>query len=167
MRITEIEPMVLRAGVIDPTRPDGTQDAFVVRVHTDEGVVGIGEGDTSPFVAHTIVSMPASHSVARGLGEILEGNGAGLRGLRLAGKGGRRQREPEVDDRNGPVRAELPQVEFRAGQLGSDPVLHTGGGGPGPRCPVQRVALRQPTVQQALQPGARHRGCCHAAGDRL
>ena len=73
MRITEVEPMVLRAGTIDPTRPDGTQDAFVVRVHTDEGLIGIGEGDTAPFVAHTIVSMPASHSVARGLGELLVG----------------------------------------------------------------------------------------------
>lgn len=73
MRITAVEPMVLRAGVVDATRPDGTQDTFVVRVHTDEGLVGVGEGDTSPYVARTIVEMPASHSVARGLGELLLG----------------------------------------------------------------------------------------------
>ncbi len=73
MKITKVEPMVLRAGPIDPTRPDGTQDAFLVRVHTDEDLIGIGEGDTAPFVAHTIVAMPASHSVAQGLGEMLAG----------------------------------------------------------------------------------------------
>ena len=30
-------------------RADGTQDAFLVRVHTDEGIVGVGEADTSPL----------------------------------------------------------------------------------------------------------------------
>lgn len=73
MKITAVEPMILRAGEVDPTRPDGTQDSFLVRVETDEGLVGIGEGDTSPYLARTIVDMPASHSVAQGLREILIG----------------------------------------------------------------------------------------------
>ena len=50
-----------------------TQDAFLVRVHTDEGIVGLGEADTSPYVARTIVEMPSSHSIARGLREVLVG----------------------------------------------------------------------------------------------
>jgi L-rhamnonate dehydratase len=73
MKITAIEPIVLRLDQVDTTRADGTQDAFVVRVHTDEGLVGIGEADTSPHVARTIVEMPSSHAVARGLGELLVG----------------------------------------------------------------------------------------------
>ncbi len=73
MRITEIEPIVLRVGEVDTGRADGTQDAFLVRVHTDEGIVGIGEADTSPYVARTIVEMPSSHSIARGLRELLVG----------------------------------------------------------------------------------------------
>jgi len=73
MRITEVEPIVLRIGEVDTGRADGTQDAFLVRVHTDEGIVGIGEADTSPYVARTIVEMPSSHSIARGLGELLVG----------------------------------------------------------------------------------------------
>ena len=73
MRITEVEPVVLRLDRIDTTRADGTQDAFLVRVHTDEGIIGIGEADTSPYVARTIVEMPSSHSVARGLRELLLG----------------------------------------------------------------------------------------------
>ena len=73
MRITDVEPIVLRLDRVDTTRADGTQDAFLVRVHTDEGVTGIGEADTSPYVARTIVEMPSSHAIARGLREVLVG----------------------------------------------------------------------------------------------
>ena len=73
MRITDVEPIVLRLAEVDTTRADGTQDAFLVRIHTDEGIVGIGEADTSPYLARTIVEMPSSHSIARGLKEVLVG----------------------------------------------------------------------------------------------
>ena len=76
MRITDVEPIVLRLDRVDASRADGTQDAFLVKVHTDEGVVGIGEADTSPYVARTIVEMPASHAVARGLRELIVGEDA-------------------------------------------------------------------------------------------
>ncbi len=73
MRITDVEPIILRLDRVDTTRADGTQDAFLVRIHTDEGIVGVGEADTSPYVARTIVEMPSSHSIARGLKEVLVG----------------------------------------------------------------------------------------------
>jgi L-rhamnonate dehydratase len=73
MKITEIEALVLKVGEVDATRADGTQDAFLVRIHTDEGLVGVGEGDTSPYVAREIVTMPSSHSLSRGLAEVLIG----------------------------------------------------------------------------------------------
>lgn len=73
MKITRVESIVLRVPEIDVSRADGTQDAFLVRVHTDEGLAGIGEADTSPYVARTMVEMPSSHAVARGLGELLVG----------------------------------------------------------------------------------------------
>jgi L-rhamnonate dehydratase len=73
VRITEVEPIVMRVGEVDTGRADGTQDAFLVRLHTDEGIVGVGEADTSPYVARTIVEMPSSHSIARGLRELLVG----------------------------------------------------------------------------------------------
>ena len=73
VKIVDVEPIVLRLDRVDATRADGTQDAFLVRVHTDEGVVGIGEADTSPYVARTIVEMPASHSIARGIRELIVG----------------------------------------------------------------------------------------------
>jgi L-alanine-DL-glutamate epimerase-like enolase superfamily enzyme len=73
LKITDVEPIVLRLDRVDTTRADGTQDAFLVRVHTDEGVVGLGEADTSPYVARTMVEMPSSHAIARGLRELLVG----------------------------------------------------------------------------------------------
>lgn len=73
MRITDVEPLVLRLPEVDVTRADGTQDAFLVRVHTDEGLVGLGEADTSPYLARTAVDMPSSHAVARGFRELLVG----------------------------------------------------------------------------------------------
>ena len=73
MRITSVEPIVLRLADVDTSRADGTQDAFLVRIHTDEGIVGVGEADTSPYLARTVVEMPSSHAIARGLGELLVG----------------------------------------------------------------------------------------------
>ena len=73
MRITDVEPIVLRLDQVDATRADGTQDAFLVRIHTDEGIDGVGEADTAPLLARTIVEMPSSHAVARGLREVLVG----------------------------------------------------------------------------------------------
>ena len=72
MRITRVEPIVLRLPEIE-LRADGTQDAFLVRIETDEGLYGIGEGDTAPAVARAAVEMPASHSIAQGLAELLIG----------------------------------------------------------------------------------------------
>jgi L-rhamnonate dehydratase len=73
MRITRVEPLVLRLAEVDTTRADGTQDAFLLRVHTDEGLVGIGEADTSPYLARTAIEMPSSHAIARGIAEVLLG----------------------------------------------------------------------------------------------
>ena len=73
MKITDVEALVLSVGEVDTSRADGTQDAFLVRIHTDEGIVGVGEGDTSPYVARTILTMPSSHSIARGLRDVLIG----------------------------------------------------------------------------------------------
>jgi L-rhamnonate dehydratase len=76
VKITAVEPLVLRMDRVDVSRADGTQDAFLLRLHTDEGLVGIGEADTSPYLARTMIEMPSSHAVARGLGEVLVGQDA-------------------------------------------------------------------------------------------
>ena len=41
---------------------DGSQDGFVVRVRSDDGVEGFGESDSSPLVAMACYCAPTSHS---------------------------------------------------------------------------------------------------------
>jgi L-alanine-DL-glutamate epimerase-like enolase superfamily enzyme len=66
MKITQVEALYLRLPEIND-RADGTQDTLIVRVHTDAGIVGLGEVDSSPLVAKAIIEAPMSHFIARGL----------------------------------------------------------------------------------------------------
>jgi L-alanine-DL-glutamate epimerase-like enolase superfamily enzyme len=72
MRITEVETIYLRLPQVE-AKESGVQDALIVRVHTDEGLVGIGEVDSSPAVIHAIIHAPLSHSIACGLHQLLLG----------------------------------------------------------------------------------------------
>ncbi len=74
MRITRVEAILLRPkGAIDTSIGDGSQDGLVVRVHTDEGLVGLGEVDSLPSVAKAIIDAPPSHKIASGLAALLVG----------------------------------------------------------------------------------------------
>ncbi len=72
MQITEVETIYLRLPQVE-AKESGLQDALIVRVHTDSGIVGIGEVDSSPVAVHAIVHAPFSHSLACGLRELLLG----------------------------------------------------------------------------------------------
>lgn len=72
MRITNVEAIVVKQPHIELIG-DGTQDTVVIKVHTDEGIIGIGEVDSSPYVVKAIVETPASHMVCMGLKEVLIG----------------------------------------------------------------------------------------------
>jgi L-rhamnonate dehydratase len=74
MIITDVEALLLRPpGEIDVEAADGSQDALVVRVHTDEGIIGIGEVDSLPPVAKAIIEAPPSHKIASGLRSLVIG----------------------------------------------------------------------------------------------
>ena len=72
MKITDVEVAYLKIPSISEIS-NGTQDVAVVLVHTDEGITGIGEAETSPHVAKAVVDAPRSHSVMVGLKEVLIG----------------------------------------------------------------------------------------------
>jgi len=72
VRITDVETIILRLPVVEMIA-DGTQDALIVRVHTDEGVTGLGEVDASPEVIRAIIEAPASHALSSGLRALLVG----------------------------------------------------------------------------------------------
>jgi L-rhamnonate dehydratase len=72
LRITDIETVLLRLPNVAEVS-DGTQDAFIVRVHTDEGIVGIGESDSMPTVLKAAIDAPTSNSIGHGLRHLLVG----------------------------------------------------------------------------------------------
>ena len=72
MKITRVEALYLRLPDVN-TRADGTQDTLIVRVHTDAGLVGVGEVDSSPLVAKAVIEAPLSHAIARGLADCILG----------------------------------------------------------------------------------------------
>src|SRR5437773_6160131 len=68
MKITRVEPIHLRLPNVNE-RCDGSQETLVVKVHTDEGIIGVGEVDSSSQVAKAIIDAPLSHKICRGLSE--------------------------------------------------------------------------------------------------
>jgi L-rhamnonate dehydratase len=74
MRIVDVEAVLLRQpSDIDATAADGSQDALIVRIHTDEGITGIGEVDSMPVVAKAAIEAPRAHRIANGLASLLIG----------------------------------------------------------------------------------------------
>jgi len=72
MKITQITCQVLRIPSVE-AKTAASQDAVLVRVHSDSGLEGIGEADASPEVVKAVIDAPFSHNVACGLREVLVG----------------------------------------------------------------------------------------------
>lgn len=72
MKITDVEAIIVRQPEISLIG-DGTQDSVIILVHTDEGITGIAEVDSAPFLVKAAIEMPDSHSACRGLKNILLG----------------------------------------------------------------------------------------------
>ena len=75
MKITDVEAIVLRQAVVNEGIADGSQDDLVVRIHTDEGITGIGEVDSSPELVQALVQAPSSHAVATSLRDVADRRG--------------------------------------------------------------------------------------------
>jgi L-alanine-DL-glutamate epimerase-like enolase superfamily enzyme len=73
MKITGLELHILLAPDYDPGACSSAQDDLIVEVRTDEGIVGIGETDTNPWVARECIRARGTHCMGRGLQEMLLG----------------------------------------------------------------------------------------------
>jgi L-alanine-DL-glutamate epimerase-like enolase superfamily enzyme len=73
IRITGVDAMYLRLPGFDEARTDSSRDALIVRISTDAGVTGYGEVDSSPLVVKAMIESPSSHTLARGLRDVLLG----------------------------------------------------------------------------------------------
>lgn len=73
MKITDIECHVVVVPEPDAQACSSAQDDIVVLVHTDEGITGIGEVDTNPWVARAMIEARGTHCMGLGLKEMLLG----------------------------------------------------------------------------------------------
>ena len=72
MKITDVEVIYVRAPMVKQ-QADSGQDALIVKVHTDEGITGIGEVDSAPRAASEVILGPYSHTLCSGLKHLLIG----------------------------------------------------------------------------------------------
>src|SRR5271170_7960909 len=73
MKITKVEPIVLHVPSAAGLDDDDIPDDLVVRVETDEGIVGIGEIDGPPLATTTLVRSVHPGTFWRGFEDILVG----------------------------------------------------------------------------------------------
>lgn len=72
MKITAIKTTHLRLPDVRPIG-DGLQNLLIIEVHTDEGLVGIGEAHTMPVAIEAIIKAPVSQWAVQGLELLLIG----------------------------------------------------------------------------------------------
>ncbi|MSU69859.1 MAG: mandelate racemase/muconate lactonizing enzyme family protein [Opitutaceae bacterium] len=73
MKITDLEVHVLVAPNLDPAATSSSQDNVVVVIHTDDGISGLGEADTGPWLVHAAINAPSSHSMAMCIRDLVIG----------------------------------------------------------------------------------------------
>lgn len=72
MKITDVEALHLRLPQVDEIA-DGTQDVLIIRIHTDAGLVGIGEVSSQSYVCKAIFEADRSAERRHGLAYLLRG----------------------------------------------------------------------------------------------
>ena len=73
MKITDIECHVLLAPDYNPAFTSSAQDSFLVIIHTDEGLIGIGESDVNPWIAKVCIEAPGTHTMGKCVKDMLIG----------------------------------------------------------------------------------------------
>lgn len=73
MKITKVEAIPVRQKGEVQLINDSAQDGIIIKVHTDEGIVGYGEVDSSPLVVKAVIEAPVSHRICRGLAGVVVG----------------------------------------------------------------------------------------------
>ncbi|MGA7411755.1 MAG: mandelate racemase/muconate lactonizing enzyme family protein [Bryobacteraceae bacterium] len=73
MKITDVTCTVLVVPDCQADACDSAQDTIVVTVHTDDGLVGLGEVDANPWIIKATIEAPGTHIMSLGLKELLMG----------------------------------------------------------------------------------------------
>ena len=70
MKITKVEAIPVRQKGEIKKINDSAQDGIIIKVYTDEGIIGYGEVDSAPWVVKSIIDSPVSHRICQGLGQV-------------------------------------------------------------------------------------------------
>lgn len=73
MKITAIECHILAVPGLRQDATSSSQDNIVVMVKTDEGITGIGETDSGPWLVKAAIEAPGSHTMAMGIKDLVIG----------------------------------------------------------------------------------------------
>ncbi len=73
MKITDVICHVLLAPNYDQSLTSSAQDSFLVIIHTDEALIGIGESDVNPWIAKACIEAPGTHTMGLSIKEMLLG----------------------------------------------------------------------------------------------
>ena len=73
MKITKVEAIPVRQKGEIKKINDSAQDGIIIKVYTDEGIVGYGEVDSAPWVIKSIIESPVSHRICQGIGQAIIG----------------------------------------------------------------------------------------------
>ena len=73
LKITKIESFVLLAPNYDSEIASSAQEDIIVKVHTDAGIVGIGETDTNSWATKAYIHSPGTHNMSLSLERLLLG----------------------------------------------------------------------------------------------
>jgi L-alanine-DL-glutamate epimerase-like enolase superfamily enzyme len=74
LTITGLECHVLLAPDFDASFTSSAQDSLVVVVHTDGGVIGVGECDVNPWMAKACIEAPGTHTMGLSIRDLLIGS---------------------------------------------------------------------------------------------
>ena len=72
MNITGVEAIYVSQKQVR-AQCDSGQDALIVKVTTDAGIIGIGEVDSAPLAVKAVIEGPFSHTISTGLKHLLIG----------------------------------------------------------------------------------------------
>jgi len=73
VKITKVEAIELRLPKSWRGPELGVRYALIIKVHTDEGIIGIGEVDSCPSVIKAVIDAPLSYDPVSGLGQTIVG----------------------------------------------------------------------------------------------
>jgi L-alanine-DL-glutamate epimerase-like enolase superfamily enzyme len=74
MKITRIDCHILLVPDYVAAACSSAQDDLVVEIHTDDGIIGVGETDTNPWIGRECIRARGTHCMGLGLEEMLLGS---------------------------------------------------------------------------------------------